>query len=257
MYVQANSTGRSRSRSLRSGSGLGAVPDSTLLAQVFAGQSGAPASSLVQQTVQQAMAQGSLWTKENCTGIVTPGSQIASAVLTTGGGIAMKLASVGGALAATPAAPFILAAAGVAELFGAIFGHHAAKVKQEQQIICAVVQSVNDTLSAMDQLVTSGQVPPQQAMQALDAIYPQIQQSVSPILKQDSSHCNAACFILAEARGVIAKKKAQYQDLIPPPPPPSPANSSGANPVASLAQSVGIPSSALWALGLLFLYEMI
>lgn len=280
--------------------------DQSILAQVFQGQSGAPSAPLVQQTVQQAMSQGLLWTKENCSGIVTPGSQIASTTLSTAGGIAMKIAPATG-----PAAPFVLAAAGIAELFGAIFGHHAAKVKQEQQIICAVVQSVNDTFTALDQLVQSGQVTPQQASQSLDSIYPQIQAQVQPILKQDSGHCNAACFILAEARGVIAKKKDAYSKILPPQAlpqcaqeywrlypdvaasssfgpsagPPGAWNhyqiagqregrtwpcdtsgnllqqpgaaSSGANPVAALAQSTGIPTWALWGVGLLVLKQLL
>lgn len=310
MYVQTNTMFRSHSRSHSSHWASRRVnigDDQSILAQVFAGQSGAPASSLVQQTVQQAMSQGLLWTKENCSGIVTPGSQVASTTLSAAGGIAVKIAPLTG-----PAAPFVLAAAGIAELFGAIFGHHAAKVKQEQQIICAVVQSVNDTLTAMDQLVQSGQISPDQASQSLDSIYPQIQAKVQPILKQDSGHCNAACFILAEARGVIAKKKDAYSKILPPQAslqcaqgywslypdvaaskdfgpqggaagawkhysnwgknegrtwpcdangnavaPSSSAGSSGANPVAALAASTGIPTWALWGVGLLVLKEFL
>src|SRR6185437_4227365 len=100
MYVQTNSANGRLARGPRSSlqlwqrsrysspamspAGLSSLgDDAAILAQVFAGQSGAPAAPLVQQTVQQAMSQGELWTTENCTGIVTPGSQIASAVLTT------------------------------------------------------------------------------------------------------------------------------------------------------------------------------
>jgi hypothetical protein len=183
--------------------------DAAVLAQVFQGQSGAPAAPNVQQTVQQAMSQGGLYTAENCSGIV--GNSKMSTTMSTVGSIAMKIAPATGA-----AAPFVLAAAGIMNLFGAIFGHHAAKVKQEQQIICAVVQSVNDALTAIDQLVQTGQTPATQASQALDALYSQLQQQVQPILKQDASHCNAACFILAEARGVIAKRKDAYSKILPP-----------------------------------------
>ena len=212
MYFQANSGPRSlppysvwpRRRRL-----LG--DDASILNQVFQGQAGAPAEPRVRQTVQQAMAQGMLFTSENCSGITTPASAIVSAGLTAGGGVALKLAPTTG-----PAAPFVLAAAGILQLFGAIFGHHAAKVKQEQQIICAVVQSVNDSLAAIDQLVQTQQITPAQGGQALDALYSQLQQQVQPILKQDSSHCNAACYILAEARGVIGKRKEQYSKILPP-----------------------------------------
>ncbi len=188
-------------------SGLSALPrlGDSILDQVFAGQSGAPAAPLVQQTVQQAIDQGQLWTKENCSGIPAS-SNMLSVGLAAGGSVAMKIAPMTG-----PAAPFVLVAAGVMQLFGALFGHHAAKVKQEQQIICAVVAACNDTFNSIDQLFQSGQISPAQASQALDGMYTQLQQNVQPILKQDSGNCNAACFILAEARGVIAKKKQLYQ----------------------------------------------
>jgi hypothetical protein len=47
-------------------------------------------------------------------------------------------------------------------------------------------------------------------------LYSDLQQNVQSILKQDSSHCNAACFILAEARGVIGKVKERYAAMPPP-----------------------------------------
>lgn len=175
-----------------------------------AGGQGAPSAANVRQVVQQAMSQGGLWTTENCSGIVSGGST-ASLVLSAAGGAAIKFAGSTG-----PAAPFVMAAGGIMEVFGAIFGHHAAKVKQEQQIICAVVQSVNDALSVIDQAVQQGAITPAQAGPSLDKLYSDLQQNVQPILKQDSSHCNAACFILAEARGVIGKRKEQYANMLPP-----------------------------------------
>src|SRR5579864_5242319 len=193
MYLSAKSMPRPRLLYLQPRarlSGLG--DDASILAQVFQGQSGSPAAPLVQQTVQTAMSQGQLWTKEDCSGI--PASS--------------NLLGVS------------LSAGGVMELFGALFGHHAAKVRQEQQIICAVVAACNDTFNTIDQLVQSGQISGQQASQALDALYSQLLQNVQPILKQDSGHCNAACFILAEARGVIGKRKDQYSRMVPANAPP-------------------------------------
>jgi hypothetical protein len=178
--------------------------DPQILAQVFSGQSGAPAADNVRQAVQQAIDQGSLWTTENCSGAIS-GSK--SAVLTSSiGGMAIKFAGATG-----PLAPVMLIAGGVLQVFGAIFGHHAAKVQQEQQIICAVVQAVNDSLSVIDQAFQSGQISASQAAASLEQLYSDLRQNVQPILKQDSSHCNAACFILAEARGVIARRKQLYQ----------------------------------------------
>jgi len=183
---------------------------SVLAAAMAAGGAGAPSAANVQQVVQQAMSQGGLYTTENCSGIVTGGST-ASLVLSSAGDAAIKFAGAAG-----PAAPFVMAAGGIMKVFGAIFGHHAAKVKQEQQIICAVVQSVNDALSVIDQAVQQGAITPAQAGPSLDQLYSDLQQNVQPILKQDSSHCNAACFILAEARGVIGKRKEQYANMLPP-----------------------------------------
>ncbi|HLW53237.1 MAG TPA: hypothetical protein VKW06_10380 [Candidatus Angelobacter sp.] len=215
MYLSAKSMPRPRLLYLQPRarlSGLG--DDASILAQVFQGQSGSPAAPLVQQTVQTAMSQGQLWTKEDCSGIPAS-SNLLGVSLSAGGGVAMKLAPLTG-----PAAPFVLLAGGVMELFGALFGHHAAKVRQEQQIICAVVAACNDTFNTIDQLVQSGQISGQQASQALDALYSQLLQNVQPILKQDSGHCNAACFILAEARGVIGKRKDQYSRMVPANAPP-------------------------------------
>lgn len=186
---------------------------SVLNAAMAAGGAGAPSAALVRQTVQQAMHQGALWTTENCTGIVSGGST-ASLVLTAGGGVAAKWASTAIAAGASgPLAPLVLIGAGILQVFGAIFGHHAAKVKQEQQIICAVVQAVNDSLGVIDQAVQQGVITAGGASASLDKLFSDLQQNVQPILKMDSDHCNAACFILQEARGVIGKRKEQYDQL--------------------------------------------
>jgi hypothetical protein len=196
-----------------------------LQAAIAAGGAGAPSSALVSQTVQQAMSQGALWTKEDCTGIVT-GKSTVGLVLTAGGGVAAKWASTAIAAGASgPLAPLVLIGAGILQVFGAIFGHHAAKVKQEQQIICAVVQAVNDSLSVIDQAVQQGVITASGASASLDKLYSDLQQNVQPILKQDSDHCNAACFILAEARGVIGKRKEQYDQLARILPPNAPQGS--------------------------------
>lgn len=188
-----------------------------LASAVNAGGSGAPSSALVQQTVQQAMSQGRLWTKENCSGIPSGGGNTVSLVTTAAGGMAAKWASTAIAAGASgPLAPIVLIAGGVLQVFGAIFSHHAAKVKQEQQIICAVVAACNDSFSVIDQAVQGGQISPDQGAQSLEKMYSDLQGNVAPILKQDSGHCNAACFILAEARGVIGKMKERYAAMPPP-----------------------------------------
>lgn len=199
-----------RSRRSRRSSLSGLGNDGEIMRDsVFNGVTGAPAAGNVQAVVAQAMSTGSLYTSEDCSNLST-GPGVTNVLLGVGSKVAMKIAPMTG-----PAAPFVLAGAAVMQLFGAIFGAHSAKVQQEKQIICAVVRSINDSLSAIDQLYSSGQISPDQAMQALDSLYPQLQQSVQPILKSDKDHCNAACFILAEARGVIAKRKDQYSRIPP------------------------------------------
>jgi len=188
---------------------LGLGNDGEIIRDLFAGQSGAPAAGNVQAVVAQAMTNGLLYTAENCSG-VPASSNILGSSLQKGGQIAVKIAPMTGI-----AAPFVLIAGGVMQIFGAIFGHHAAKVVQEQQIICAVVAGCNDTFTSIDQLVQTGQISPAQGSQALDGMFDQLTKQVQPILKQDKDHCNAACFILAEARGVIAKKKDQYSRIPP------------------------------------------
>jgi hypothetical protein len=207
-----------RPRRLRRRGFLGQLTDQDILTQVFAGQSGSPAADNVRQVVQTAVDQGALYTAENCSGIVGPSTaQLVTNYAGVGAGAA---GSIGSALAIAgiatgPLMPIVALAGGIISLFGAIFGAHAAKVKQEQQIICAVVQSVNDSLSVIDQAVRQGQLSPAQANGSLDQMYSELKQAVQPILKQDSGHCNAACFILAEARGVIIKRKDLYSRIMP------------------------------------------
>jgi hypothetical protein len=194
-------------RARRPLSGLG--DDASILQQVFAGVTGAPAAANVQQAVEQALQQSAVWTSEDCSGIVS-GTSTTSLVLSTAGAAALKFAGMTG-----PAAPFVIVAGAAMEVFGAIFGHHSAKVKQEQQIICAIVQSANDSFSVIDQALQQGAITPQQASASLDAVLPAMQQAVQPILKQNGSDCNAACFVLAMARGVIAQRKAAYGKIMP------------------------------------------
>lgn len=225
----------------------------TILNQTFAGVTGAPAAANVRLAVSQAMAQDALWTSEDCSGIVTGGST-ASLVLGTGGSAAVSWASTAIAAGASgPLAPIVMAVGGIMEVFGAIYAHHAQKVKQEQQIICAVVQAMNDSFSVIDQGVQQGLITPAQAGPSLDQLYSDLQQNVQPILKQDNGDCNAACFELAMARAVIAQKKMYYASL-PPPPPPAPSIATdpagaAASAINSIATSTGLPTWAIWGGG--------
>jgi CVNH domain len=203
----------------RRGIGLGA--DWEILRDAFAGQTGAPAAGNVQAVALQAMTTGNLYTSEDCSGVSGPST---AQLVTKFGGIASSIASKAITFAGVtgPAAPIVAAVGGAIAVFGAIFNHHAAKVQQEKQIICAVVQAINDSLSVIDQAFQQGVINAQGASGSLDQLYSDLQKNVQPILKQDATHCNAACFILAEARAVIGKKKDQYMRV---PPPNAPAGS--------------------------------
>lgn len=226
MYFATNSRTHG-SRSSRSMPSLSSLPRRTrlgadweILRDQFAGQTGAPAAGNVQAVVQQAMSQQALYTTEDCSGASSGQSKV-SLITGVGGSMAAKWATTAIAAGSTgPLAPLVLIGAGVLQVFSAIFGHHAAKVKQEQQIICAVVQAVNDSISVIDQAFQQGQINAQGAAGSFDQLFSDLQKNVQPILKQDKDHCNAACFILAEARGVIAKKKDQYLRVPPPNAPP-------------------------------------
>lgn len=192
--------------------------DAQIIADVFAGQTGEPAKALVQATALQALQKGQLFTSENCSGygptsstaqLITSGIGLGGTAAISFGGASALAGALGVGLAPATAG-LSLALTGVIDVFGAIFSHHAQKVKQEQQIICAVVQSFNDSASIIEQALKQGKITTQQATASLDQLYNSMQNATQSIIKQDSGHCNAACFILAEARAVIEKKKQTY-----------------------------------------------
>lgn len=189
----------------------GNTTDETLLAQTMQGQAGASAGEAVWGEARWAMQNQQMRTAENCSGVNT-GSN-ATLITQASGTVAGAGVSIGattGALAAPVTLGISLAITGAVEIFTAIFQHHAKAVAQERSIICAVVRAMNDSFSVLDQAYQQAAVTPQQALDSLDKMYSDLKTTVQPILKNDSSHCNAACYILAEARAVIAKKKQLY-----------------------------------------------
>ena len=147
---------------------------------------------------------------KDCAHATSVGKALITAGLSTGGGLLLKIGAASGN-------PIILAAGGAAELagvvFGAIFGHHAAAVGKEQNVLCAAVPAANDSFDAIDQAVQSGQFTPQQGITALDSVASGFQSAVSAILKMDSGHCNAACVMIMAVRAVVAARKQQYSAM--------------------------------------------
>jgi hypothetical protein len=168
----------------------------------------------VYNNIVQAASQGNFATfnPTNCSGITPSGAKIVN----TAGGLALTGLGTGFAVAGVAssiAAPITAGASLLVGLFGSIFSHHAAKVKQEQQTICAAVPAASDSLKAIDQAVKAGTITPDQGIQALQNLLSSFQQAVAPIIKMDSSHCNAACVWVKQLTAIVIKKSSDYQDM--------------------------------------------
>lgn len=180
------------------------------------------------------------------TGACAGASLLKPTVANTAGGIALSF--VPAAFAAGPVVgAIVLAGAAIAKVFGFIFGHHAAAIRKEQSILCAAVPAANQSLQIIDQALSSGQVTPQQAMDAIDSLVSGFRSAVAPIIHGAdptvSGECNAACVMLSELRAVALVKKSQYQDLA------DSQAKAAANPVAAASSAlepiIGPVSSAV------------
>lgn len=192
-----------------------------------------------------------------CSGITPSGAKIAQ----TAGGLALTGLNTGLALAAVPipiAGPIIAGASLLVGLFTSIFAHHAAKVKQEQQIVCASVPAASDSLKAIDQAVQNGTITPSQGITALQALEDNFTQTVQPILKMNSSQCNAACVWIGQLKAIVLKKSSDYQDMqavqqaaaLPPASSSAPASVvTGSSPTPSSVIRVGTITGTLAAPG--------
>lgn len=178
------------------------------------------------------------------------GLNMAKPVITsTVGGLALKFTPQ--AFAAGPIiGAAVLAIGGLATLFGLVFGHHAAAVAKEQKIVCAAVPSANDALAAIYDAVNNGTITPQQGKDALDSLLSQFKATVQPIIKMNSSQCNAACIWVKQLTAIVAEKKSQYDDLIG-------ATSSSALSPSEIASATGLPSWALYAAAGFLLWQLL
>jgi hypothetical protein len=164
--------------------------------------------------IEAAAAKGNFtaFNPSGCSGIAPSGAKIVSVA----GGLALTGLTTGlsiAQVATTIAAPLTAGASVLVGLFTMIFAHHAQKVQQEQQIVCASVPAASDSLTAIDQAVTSGTITPAQGITALQNLEQAFAQTVAPIIKMDSSHCNAACVWTKMLEAIVYKKSSDYQDL--------------------------------------------
>jgi hypothetical protein len=176
--------------------------------------SGTPGfTQAVYDSIVNAAASGNFTTfnPSGCSGIAPSGGKI----FQTASGLALTGLNTGLALSAVPipiAGPIIAGASLLVGLFNNFFTHHAAAVKREQQVICAAVPAASDTLRAIDQAVNGGTITPAQAITALQSLQESFGQAVAPIIKNDASHCNAACVWVKQLEAIVLKKSSDYQD---------------------------------------------
>lgn len=185
-------------------------------------------------------------------------TQAAGSIAGMGTSIAASAASaigsgaVGAALGAAS-----LGIGAVVAVLSIIFAHHAAAVKQEQNILCTATSGANNALSAIAQGVQSGQIAPATAAQSLDSLYSQYAALVQPSF---GTHpwCNANCEMQIVMKAICLYWQAQYQAMADQQvaAASNPAGSAVAT-VQSAIASTGLPSWIVWALGGFLVYEFI
>jgi hypothetical protein len=167
----------------------------------------------------------------------------------SGASLGLSTAITGGLIAAGPATAGIsIAIAGIVGLFSTIFSHHAAAVAKENQILCASGPAANNYLNIIRQAVSSGQATPQQGISALQSLLSDYRSIITPIIKDSSSKCNAACVEYKELEAIVAYQSSIYQDMANAPPPPAPAQVTSSGPTSAPAVNSGstmvLPSAA-------------
>jgi hypothetical protein len=154
------------------------------------------------------------WAAEfNCTGQANPGSaQLAKTAagisLTVGTGIAGALGVSGAILG-----PIGAAVTGIIGLFTAILQHHAQAQAKEENILCQVVPALNNTLQAIDAAVADGTLTPAGAMATMADTQQEFASAVSSIIKDDQTHCNAACVWTMCLAALALVRNSQWQQM--------------------------------------------
>jgi hypothetical protein len=173
-------------------------------------------------------------------------ASITGALTATGSAIALKLVAAGAV--AGPAAPLVIAAGVILGIFSAVFNHHALAVAKEQGTLCAAVPAFNTSIQTVVSAVQSNTITPAVGAATLQQVLQDFISTVTPVMKNNASQCDAACVMVKDATAIVASFVSQFQDL---------ANSqatSAANPaasasniVSSTAASLGVPAWALLA----------
>jgi len=145
----------------------------------------------------------------DCSAVSSSG-MLKPALLTAAGGIGLKFVPAVLAAGGPIAAAALVVVSVAADIFGAIFAHHAAAVQKEQSTLCAAVPAANQALQVIDEGVSSGQITPQDGISAMQQLPGQFQSQVSGIYQD----CNAACVMTDELKAICLVKASQYQDLI-------------------------------------------
>jgi hypothetical protein len=127
-------------------------------------------------------------------------------VETAVGAATMKVAAATG-----PAAPFVAVAGAIVSLIGAITGHHAQAVANEQTILCQAVPSTNQALASVVSAVQGGTLSPSDGISALQQIQSAFNSAVQPITKS----CNEACGLSKELDAIVIYLSAQFQAMPP------------------------------------------
>jgi hypothetical protein len=195
-----------------------------------------------------------------CTSIKPSGAQLVLTGVsgaTAAASLALKLAAVAG-----PAGLIVAGVGAAIQIFGALFAHHAQAVALEQKTVCAAVPAASDSITAITQAVQNGTVPPQTGIQMLQNLQAQFAQQVSPIIKNNSSQCNAACVWVKMLQAIVAELSSQFQDMANAQQAQSATASSNpiaaaGNVVSSTATQLGVPSWALYAAAGLLLFVVV
>jgi len=170
----------------------------------------------VRDCIVQAAGSGqfSCFQQSGCSGVSAGGN---ISLIKTSAGLALTGTTVGltatGAVAAAALSPFTLGISALIGLFPIIFQHHAQAVAQEQRVLCASVPAANNTLQVIQNAVNSGQIDPAHGISALSSLLSDFTNTVSSIMKNNSSQCNAACVWVKELTAIVAELTSQYQDL--------------------------------------------
>ena len=92
------------------------------------------------------------------------------------------------------------------------FAAHAKAVANEQGILCGSVPQVNAALQQVDADVLAGNVDLPTADAELDQIASQFRTVTASIIKDDSSHCNAACVVNRMVQAEVLLRKEKYKE---------------------------------------------